>query len=328
MHLEQVAAMLGARLEAFLGRHFVVVGEGLHGGLQFGRQHQIRVAVLGRPGHRVAAHHAGNPDRRVRGLVGARPGIHVAVVVVLALPAERAGLRPGLDDEVVRLLEALPVVGRHGVVRHALAPGAAHPAGDEAATRDHVDLGQLFGEEQRVVPDRQDVAEQHDLGAARDARQDRRLQIHHAAHAERRGVVLVQHQAVEAHLLGEDALVQIAVVEIGAEPGIVAGVGHAEVHDAAPGGAEVAGTRVLVRTLGEVADEHSRIPLPLHARPQAAVYMVELRRSARARRQMELGRAKPKSVADRRHRHTSVGRAGAQRQRVPHGVYRRAGSEA
>ena len=255
--------MLRAGLEARLRRHFIVVGEGLHRRLQFGGEHQVGIAVAGGPGHRVAAHHAGNPDRRVRVLVGPRPRIHVAVVVVLAFPAERAGLRPRLDDEVVRFLEALPVVRRHGVVGDALAPGAAHPAGYQTATRDHVDFREFLGQEQRVVPDRQDVAEQHDLGAAGDAGEDRGFQIHHPAHAEGRRVVFVQHQAVEAHLLGEHALVQIAVVEIGAELRVVAGVGHAEVHDAAPGGAEVARAGVLVGAFGEVADEHCASPRSL-----------------------------------------------------------------
>jgi hypothetical protein len=51
--------------------------------------------------------------------------------------------------------------------------------------------------------------------------------------------MLVQHQAVEPHLLGVDLLVEVAVVEIGPEPGIVRAVAHRQVGDVTPGEAEV-----------------------------------------------------------------------------------------
>ena len=210
-----------------------------------------------RPLHGVAAHHPGDPDGRMRRLVGARPGVHVAVLVMVSFPAEGSLARPGVDDEVVGFLEPLPVVGRGGVVGDAFAARAADPAGDQAPAGNHVDGGQVLGQPQRVVPDGQDVPEQHDLRALRDAGEDRGLEVHHLAHAERRRVVLVQHEPVEPHLLGVELLVEVAVVEVRAEPRVVGRVGHAEVGDVPAGGPEVPGTRILVRTLGEVADEHA-----------------------------------------------------------------------
>ena len=218
MHLEQIAPVLGPGLVAVLLCHLVVVAVGLLGRPEFRCQHDVGIPVFRRPGHRVAAHDPGDPDLRMRRLVGPRPGVHVAIVIVLAFPAERPVPRPCVDDEIVRLLKALPVVWRHGIVRDAFAAGSAHPAGHQAAAGNHVDGCETFRQPQRVVPDRQYVAEQHDLRALGDARQDRGLEVHELPHAERRGMVLVQHQAVEPRFLRVQFFVEVAVIEVRAEP--------------------------------------------------------------------------------------------------------------
>src|SRR4029078_5274932 len=48
-----------------------------------------------------------NPDRRMRRLNAARPGVDVAEVEMVALEGERPRLGPGPDDQVVGLVEAL-----------------------------------------------------------------------------------------------------------------------------------------------------------------------------------------------------------------------------
>ena len=64
-----------------------------------------------------------DPDRRMRILVGPRPDVDVAVVVILAFEVERPVVcRHGLDDEVVCLPEPLHhvhglAVGRHDLER-------------------------------------------------------------------------------------------------------------------------------------------------------------------------------------------------------------------
>ena len=58
--------------------------------------------------------------------------------------------------------------------------------------------------------------------------EDACLDVHGAAHAEGRAVVLVEHQAVEAHLLGVQPLVDVAVVQVGAELGVVDVVAEVE----------------------------------------------------------------------------------------------------
>ena len=134
----------------------------------------------------------------------------MAVFVVLALIAPGAVLRPGLDDEVVGLVETLAVVGRVDVVGDLLATRAPHPAGDETAARDHVDGGELLGQAQRIGH-RQRIAHQRDFHPLGDAGQNGRLDIHHRAHGEGVGVVFVEHDAVETELLGIELFVQVAI---------------------------------------------------------------------------------------------------------------------
>src|SRR5262249_22272687 len=63
-----------------------------------------------------------------------------------------------------------------------------------------------------VVLDRQDVAEQENLRPAGRARKDRSGHVHAHVDAGGRGVVLVDHQAVEARLIGGLVLVEVALV--------------------------------------------------------------------------------------------------------------------
>ena len=264
--------MLRAGGVSSLGGALVVVVERLLRRLHACCQHHVRIAALSRPLHGAAADGARDHDQRVRLLVGPRPRVHVAVLVVLAFEAERPRLRPGFDDELVRLLEAFPVVGRLGVVGDALAAGAPHPAGDEPATRDHVDDRQLFRQPERVIPDRQDVADEHDLRLLRDPREHCRFDVAHLAHAKRRAVVLVQREGIEAHFLRVELLVEEAVVEVGAKLWIVLVVAGVEVREAAAGCAPPACVLVLVGAFGKVADQHARASqLPLGQRKERPI---------------------------------------------------------
>ena len=151
------------------------------------------------------------------------------------------------------LLEALPVEVGRSVVGVAFPATAADEAGDQAAIGDHVDHGKLLGQPEGVVPDGQDIAQDDDLGLVGDAGQDGGADVGDALHAEGRAVVLVEHQGVEAHLLGIHLLVEVAVVETGAHRGIVVLVADAEVGGL---GAHKAGVVVLPGLLGKVADKH------------------------------------------------------------------------
>ncbi len=84
-------------------------------------------------------------------------------MVVFAFVAERAGPGPGVDDDVVCLVEPLAVVERVGVGGHALLADAPDEAAHHAPAGQDVDHGDLFGDAQRVVVDGQNVSEKHDL---------------------------------------------------------------------------------------------------------------------------------------------------------------------
>ena len=105
----------------------------------------------------------GNPDRRMRLLIGPRPAVHVFEVIVLALEGEGAGLGPGLHDQIVRLVEA--VVGFRRVRARGMIFGAdaAHETGDQPAAGDVVEHGEFFGDHERIVQQRQRAAEHGDL---------------------------------------------------------------------------------------------------------------------------------------------------------------------
>src|SRR5439155_18010841 len=69
--------------------------------------HHERIAALRRLADRLERTLPRQPDRRVWLLKRPWPGVHVGNVEILPLPIERSGLGPRLDDEVVRLPEAL-----------------------------------------------------------------------------------------------------------------------------------------------------------------------------------------------------------------------------
>ena len=98
----------------------------------------------------------------------------------------------------------------------ALAATATDEAGHQAATGDHVNHRQLFGQPEGVVPDGKYIAQDNDLGLVGDAGEDGGADVGYPLHAEGRAVVLVEHQGVEAHFLGIDLLIQVAVVQTGA----------------------------------------------------------------------------------------------------------------
>ena len=193
----------------------------------------------------------------MRLLVRAHPRVHVAVVIVPTFPPERPRVRPRLDDEIVRLLEALAVEHRRRVMRHALASAAAHEAGDQPAAAYHVYHGKLFSQPKRVVPYRQDVAQYDYLRLGRLPRQDGRPDVRHPLHTERRAVMLIQHQPVEAHLLGVQLLIQVAVVQSRADLGIIHLVADAQISRL---GAHQPRLVILPRLLGEMAYKHNAPP--------------------------------------------------------------------
>ena len=183
------------------------------GGVEGAAENEIGDPLLGGPADGLGAEDAGRPDRRMRLLQRQLPRIDDAQMVVLALPAERAGHGPGLLDEVEGFLESLAVIGGIGVGRELLDAGAAHEARDDATARDEIEHRDLLGHAHRIVVDRQRIADEGDL--ALDALADhRRRDIDALLHRENVVVVLVADRAVEAHLGGVLVLAQEHLPEV------------------------------------------------------------------------------------------------------------------
>jgi hypothetical protein len=102
-----------------------------------------------------------------------------------------------------------------------------HKPGDNAPTGDAVQHGNLFGHLDRII-EGDDVAQHGDLGLFGDFGNDCRIDIDRGLHTPVRGVVLVGHNPVKAHLIGPGVLVMVVAIEHVGLFGIKVGVG--EVH--------------------------------------------------------------------------------------------------
>src|SRR5438067_3892090 len=157
----------------------------------------------------------GDPHRRMRLLVDARPDVDVAVLEMLALPVERPVDRGHrLEDEIMRLPEARHLPDRRALRERHLVGHAAHESHLQAAARDDVDHRQLLGDAYRVEAIRDRVAEREEPRALRLPREDGERHRGHRRRAGRGGVVLVHHD-VEPELVGEQPFVEPMVIVLG-----------------------------------------------------------------------------------------------------------------
>ena len=127
------------------------------------RKGDIGIAMLCGVSDGLGTGYAGYPDGWVGLLQGNHPRVYRAELEVLALPAEGTRLCPSLDDEVMGLLESLPVVHWVDVAVHRFLADAPHEPADHASPGDYVDHGDLFCDAQRVLVDGEDVAQEDDL---------------------------------------------------------------------------------------------------------------------------------------------------------------------
>ena len=132
-----------------------------------------------------------------------------------ALPVERPVMRGHrLQDQVVRLPEAVLQFGRVGVGGRNFERHAFDKAHLDPAARDHVEHRKFLGDPDRVVAVADRHAERqkpHLLGLARqDSHRDRADRVG----AGRRRMMLVCHD-VDAELVAQRPFVEIAVIEVG-----------------------------------------------------------------------------------------------------------------
>src|SRR5688572_685505 len=114
--------------------------------------------MVGDPAHATGSR-AGDPDGWVGVLVGPGPGIDVAIVPELALPIEGFVGRPGVHNEVMGLLKALPGQGRVGVGGVTFGRHTAYKPTEEAPLRHTIEERHLLRHAYRVVAVRQGIAQ-------------------------------------------------------------------------------------------------------------------------------------------------------------------------
>ena len=194
-------------------------------------------------------------DRRMRLLDRLRPAVDVAQLVVLPVEGERLVGRPRPHDEVVRLGVLVTRQGRDLPVAEVRVHGRAdREAGDEAATADAVQHGELLGDPDRRVVEGDRVADDADRRVAGAAGQPGGDEVGARHDAVAVLVVFVDADPVEAELVGVLEQIHVRVVH-----GIGAGRVEQRVGDVDPDRA-----RRLAEVVGQVRPWHEVEPGELH----------------------------------------------------------------
>ena len=141
---EQITEVFRARFESgFTGGFDIHVAQAV-GVFQQRTQVHVGMLVASRPHYALRAAESGEPDGWVGFLHREHPRVHRSIMVILAFVAERTRLGPALDDEVVGFFESVPVLWRSDSTLQGFNRRAAHESGDDPATRDTVQHGNLF----------------------------------------------------------------------------------------------------------------------------------------------------------------------------------------
>src|SRR5207249_6656502 len=98
---DEEAEIVGRDGSANLGSALPVELEKLARDLERYQEGHVGVAASAGPHRRLGARGAGDPDGRMWLLQWQAPRVHVAEVVVPALPAKRPGIHPALQDQIV-----------------------------------------------------------------------------------------------------------------------------------------------------------------------------------------------------------------------------------
>src|SRR4051794_644647 len=151
----------------------------------------------------------------MRGLVWPRPKIDIPQAEMVAVEGERTGLRPGPDDQIVRLVETLVREIWINTRRMVFRADAAHEPGNDPPLRQIVEHRELFRDVDRIIHQRQGAAEDCDLDlfGALDQRTGDQIWRRHQAVGGL--VMLVDADRVKAELLGIDESVDVAGVFLG-----------------------------------------------------------------------------------------------------------------
>ena len=181
---------------------------------------------------------------------------------------------PGLDDEVHRLPLALVHAHRIAVGRQHLVGHAAHEAAFEPPFREDVDHRHLLGDAHRLPAVGDRIAEDQQPRLLGQPRQRGQHQRRRRIDAGRGLMMLVEHD-LDALVLGDQPLVDVAVVERGALRRIVVAVGQRDADRLV----FVGGRQVRIGVLAEVPRFHDLFP---SSRGLAVEELQDLRSRGRA----------------------------------------------
>ena len=162
----------------------------------------------------------------MRRLVRARPEIYIAQIEMLAIERKRPGLRPRLDDEIMRFVEAFVREVGIDAGRVIFGTDAAHEAANDPAAREIVEHRVFFGDEDRIVHDRQRAAQNRDLDLLGPLDERACDQVRRRHHAIGILMMLVDTDPIEAKPFAIDQKVDIGFVLVGAFDRIVKAVGQ------------------------------------------------------------------------------------------------------
>ena len=191
----------------------VAVEQALAGEVAAEGEVRVVVVVVEAEVPRLDRSAAGDVDRRVRLLDRLRPAVDVAQLVVLAVEGERLVRRPRPHDQVVGLVVLVAGQGRDlAVAEVGVHRRADREPGDESTAADAVEHGELLGDADRRVVQRDRVADDADRRVARATGQPGGDEVRAGHDAVAVLVVLVDADAVEADLVGVLELVHVLVV--------------------------------------------------------------------------------------------------------------------
>jgi hypothetical protein len=174
---------------------------------------------------------------------------------MLALPRKGPRRGPGFDDQIVRLMKALVRVKRVDRRAVVLGPNATHKARDDATARHVVEHGELFGDVNRVAHQGQGATQNRNANALGALDQGAGDQVGRGHQAISGLVVLVDTHAVKAQGFRFGQQVDVALVFVRTQLGVVKGIGQDH-----PSRAVLFGCRDVQRTVrhqGEIEDFHA-----------------------------------------------------------------------
>jgi hypothetical protein len=184
------------------------------------------------------------------------PQVYVAQLGVLAVEGEDLLLGPRLHDQLVRFVVFLAQRGGDfAVAEVGVHRGADREARAQTPTRHHIEHREFLGDANRGIIQRDGIAQHDDIGVAGAAGKRGRHEVGRRHHPVGILMMLVDAEAVVAHLIGEFELVEVIVVKLVADFGVVEVLRNVDPYAAV----------LVLEILGQVPIRHQMEPGKFHS---------------------------------------------------------------